>query len=329
MEGQLDVAKSCTEQLQSFHKPSKKYHGSPVKAQHIPMTRNSMKDIDDDPRPFKYRKMEGYRDYARNMIINYVAEEQKDPACRYLHKEADLKQAMHDHTYTKLPFVQHWIDDKLKVSKEEVHAIEAETREQSKSRRWHRERQWRLTASNFGTIIHATSRRNKKTLCETLAHPRQIRTKAIIHGHKYEKVALKKFEELEGVKVQQCGLFIDEDLPFLGASPDGIIDEFSLVEVKCPHRGREMKITARKEFKFLARNEEGELYLKQSHAYYDQIQGQLSITKRKICFFVVYTFKDLLVLRVPFNEKYCNSTLRPKLYGFYVSTFRPFIALSL
>jgi len=34
-----------------------------------------------------------------------------------------------------------------------------------------------------------------------------------------EKLAIEKFEEVTNLKVNHCGLFIDNILPYLGASP--------------------------------------------------------------------------------------------------------------
>lgn len=38
-----------------------------------------------------------------------------------------------------------------------------------------------------------------------------------------------------GISIRDCGLFIDEKYPFLGATPDGLIDDNGIVEIKCPH----------------------------------------------------------------------------------------------
>jgi len=35
-------------------------------------------------------------------------------------------------------------------------------------------------------------------------------------------------------EIKPCGLFIDTENSYLGASPDGLIDENGLVEIKCP-----------------------------------------------------------------------------------------------
>lgn len=33
--------------------------------------------------------------------------------------------------------------------------------------------------------------------------------------------------------MRSCGLFVDSNNPFLGVSPDGLIDDNKIVEVKC------------------------------------------------------------------------------------------------
>ena len=35
-------------------------------------------------------------------------------------------------------------------------------------------------------------------------------------------------------RVEACGLFVDSDKSFLAASPDGVVGEDAVVEVKCP-----------------------------------------------------------------------------------------------
>ena len=50
-----------------------------------------MNDILDDPRPEKYRKMEGYTDFVRNAMVNYCANTSEDLAFRYIFPRADLQ----------------------------------------------------------------------------------------------------------------------------------------------------------------------------------------------------------------------------------------------
>lgn len=58
---------------------------------------------------------------------------------------------------------------------------------------------------------------------------------------------------------------------------------------------------------------DGKIELKQHSSYYHQIQGQLYVSGRKVCYFVVYTFCDLFVQKIHIDLKFCNNSLLPKL----------------
>lgn len=214
----------------------------------------------------------------------------------------------------------------LKVTENDCKAIEKCTRKQSKCNEWFRHRKWRLTASRFGEITRMTCRRNKNKLCKTLINSHKIVRKCLLHGKQFESKAICKFEAQKGVKCRPSGLFVRPDFPFLGASPDGIVDGDFLIEVKCPYNGRNDKILPGKCFPFLYRNKSGEIALKEISTYYAQIQGQLFIAKRKYCYFIVYTFVDLFVQVVDYDENFCLNSLVPKLSMFYEKYFRPYLA---
>ncbi|XP_062590250.1 uncharacterized protein LOC134251845 [Saccostrea cucullata] len=323
------IEKTCTENLMMFNKPKISHKGSPVKVEHLSRKRKS-ESILDDPRPEKRRNMEGFEDRVRNILINYTAKSSADIAYRYLFKGADLKSAVHDHDYLSLPFTEYWVDEALKVNDLEREKIEVATRGQSTNKKWFGERTWRLTASNFGQISHMTDRRNKDKLCESIFSSKQINSLATLHGKNYERKAIKCFESEYKVKVKGCGFFIYTEKPFLGASPDGIIDDMHIVEVKCPYLGRNVNIELKclKYFRYLEQKN-GVIQLKKSSNYYDQIQGQLLITGRQFCYFVVYTFKSLFVEKIEFDQEYCKFCLVPKLDLFYRKWFRPFVASKL
>ncbi len=213
------------------------------------------------------------------------------------------------------------------MTKSGANKIEVNTRDQAKSVKWHTEREWRITASNFGTISRMTCRRNILKLCKALMQSQCIVTAPILHGRHYEQLAIERFQELSSLKVKKCGLFILPSLPFLGATPDGVIDEDAIVEVKCPYKGRETEIRPGKFFPFLL-YENGNLMLKKTHRYYDQVQGQLHLSGRKVCYFVVYTFKDCQYFKVELDAEYCKLALVPKLELFYGKHFRPYVASS-
>ena len=129
------------------------------------------------------------------------------------------------------------------------------------------------------------------------------------------------------MKVKKCGLFVYKEKPFLGATPDGVIDDGNIIEVKCPFAGRKQRIELQsiKYFKFFEVSDDKVKLKKRSH-YFDQIQGQLLISGRESCYFVVYTLKSLFVEKIDIDREYCGACLLPKLETFYTKYYRPFIA---
>ncbi|KAL4107804.1 hypothetical protein QTP88_018094 [Uroleucon formosanum] len=59
------------------------------------------------------------------------------------------------------------------------------------------------------------------------------------YGREMETKARQKFEQLSKEKVYENGLIIDPEFPFLAASPDGLIGEHYLLEIKCPYSARD------------------------------------------------------------------------------------------
>lgn len=164
---------------------------------------------------------------------------------------------------------------------------------------------WRLTASRFGDIWKLTSRRNLLRLCKSLECTTSKNKRPLLHGENYESKAIKAFEVKTGLKTKKCGLFVCQEIPCLGASPDAVIDDNEIVEVKCPYSGRDQDIKPGACFKFLKYGDDNKMVLKENHNYYFQIQGQLFISKRKYCHFVVYTFRDLFVKKIEIDKDYC------------------------
>ncbi len=116
---------------------------------------------------------------------------------------------------------------------------------------------------------------------------------------------------------------------FLGASPDGLVGDDALVEVKCPYRGRHKKIEPNEDFQFLKTAENGERMLKRNHNYFYQVMGQLAISQRKTCYFVVYTFEDMFIEKIEYDSKLFLIHMLPTLQSFYYDVYRPFVAKTL
>lgn len=67
----------------------------------------------------------------------------------------------------------------------------------------------------------------------------------------------------------------------------------------------------------------GNLFLKESHQYYSQVQGQMGIGERPWCDFVIYTNKGISVQHVVINEMFWNNKLLTKLTFFYDNCVGP------
>ena len=100
-EDTLLVQLSCTEQLQTFKRPARLHEGSPVRAEKL-----GKGGTDYDPRPLKYRNMEGYSDMVNNATINFCARSNLNISMRYGIEKADLAIAQLDHDYLETPFVE-------------------------------------------------------------------------------------------------------------------------------------------------------------------------------------------------------------------------------
>lgn len=113
------------------------------------------------------------------------------------------------------------------------------------------------------------------------------------YGIANEITAKENLEECIKKKIHPAGLIVDINMPFLAASPDGIIDNDILIEIKCPASAKtltpEEAIINGKIKSCLLKNKH--LYLKRNHNYYFQVQGQLHISQRMYCYFCVWTPK--------------------------------------
>lgn len=212
----------------------------------------------------------------------------------------------------------------LDVSPEEQMQICKSTIAQADSDQWHSERRFRLTASRFGEICKRRARFG--VLVKQYLYGSPVHNAAVQYGKLNEDVALKAYTALTGRKVENCGLFVcvGKGKGFLAASPDGIVGHDRLVEVKCPYSARDLNpvdIPAKKK-SFCSTLKDGKLHLKPSHNYFYQVQGQMYITGRRICDFVVWTPKGLSVEEIQFDPGFVK-TMVEKLETFYLNHYGP------
>ncbi|CAG9773499.1 unnamed protein product [Ceutorhynchus assimilis] len=109
------------------------------------------------------------------------------------------------------------------------------------------------------------------------------------------------------------------------ASPDGLIGDTQLMEIKCPYSICNMNPAEAIKEKKLAFAEfvDNEFHLKRNHNYYYQIQGQLAIADKQMCYFVVWSPHGMVVEEIFRDLQFWNEKCIPKLKSFYENFVLP------
>ena len=177
---------------------------------------------------------------------------------------------------------------------------------------WFEQRLGRLTASNFGTLMTLPRSRKDRELglmsqstrsyligkvSEVLTGTSKniTSTKALEWGSATEDEARSIYELERMVEVKQIGFAVLPLHPVIGGSPDGLVGEDGIIEIKCPDSDTFTGYLL------------GDSIVKN---YMAQIQGNLWILNRKWCDFIVYdprvVREDLRIkiIRVERDEEY-------------------------
>ena len=213
--------------------------------------------------------------------------------------------------------------------------IKSTTREQSSCADWFKFRQFRITASKFHSILIGKKldiEFAKRFLPGEEKPVSDFLKKKFKHGNDFEPIAASKYSLYmngsgHAVRLEKCGLVIDPNAPWLGASPDRkVVDylaesPFGIMEIKCPEKHKdEDPLTACHDPHFCCKLENGVPTLKKDHAYYTQVQGQLALTGAEWCDFVVYTHKGLIIQRIYFESAFWD-ILYEKLASVYFGLY--------
>lgn len=114
------------------------------------------------------------------------------------------------------------------------------------------------------------------------------------------------FAAAYNMEVQPSGLWLSM-CGTLGATPDGLVGDDAIVEVKCPFKHRNKKITevieSTRDF-YIVKSCSGQYQLKETHAYYHQVQG---ITGRSLCYFVVWTTKETVIVEIARDDSWADN----------------------
>ena len=115
------------------------------------------------------------------------------------------------------------------------------------------------------------------------------------------------FQQVENQVVTECGLSIHPERNFLAASPDGLIGDNTVLEIKCPYSiiNQDDQLPS-----YLTYNRLTGLYdLDKKHNYYYQIQGEMMCSQREYAVLAVYhkrTQGDKIYLScIDYDHNFC------------------------
>ena len=148
---------------------------------------------------------------------------------------------------------------------------------------WFAARLGKVTASRVADVIAKTKTgysASRENYMAQLVVERLTQTKtdsytnsAMQWGTDQEPFARAAYEAAQGVMVEEVGFIPHPTIEWAGASPDGLVGDDGLVEIKCPETKGMIEVL---------------LTQKVPQKYFTQMQFQMACTGRKWCDFVSY-----------------------------------------
>ena len=176
---------------------------------------------------------------------------------------------------------------------------------EQRSPEWYSARLGRVTASRIADIMAKTktgpsaSRKNyaAELVCERLTgQPSEAYTnQAMQRGIELESEARKAFEDYMFLAVADAGFFTAPGIDMAGASPDGLISDDGLIEIKCPNTSTHIDNLINGIDKI-------------DKKYIYQMQWQMFCAERDYCYFVSYDNRlpehlQLCIYKIERDEK--------------------------
>ena len=175
---------------------------------------------------------------------------------------------------------------------------------EQKSEEWFQARLGKVTASRVADVIaktksgYSASRDNymAQLICERLTGQQgeSFTNAAMTWGTETEPLARSAFEAYADVMVEEVGFVPHPRIRDSGASPDGLVGLFGMLEIKCPNTATHIDT-------LLTQTVPGK--------YITQMQWQMACCERQWCEFVSFDPRlpqdlQLFVKRVEFNQTY-------------------------
>lgn len=169
---------------------------------------------------------------------------------------------------------------------------------------WFAQRLGKVTASRVADVIaktktgYSTSRENymAQLICERMTGTvaESYTNAAMQWGTDNEPLARAAYEAAKDVLVDEVAMITHPRIDAAGASPDGLVGDDGLVEIKCPNTATHIDTLMRQEVPM---------------KYITQMMWQMACTERQWCDFVSFDPRmpkelQLFIQRVPRNNEY-------------------------
>jgi putative phage-type endonuclease len=181
---------------------------------------------------------------------------------------------------------------------------------EQRSPEWFAARKGRITGSMVGAALGLDPNTSRDEAMRRMVRAYQglpsefVGNIATSWGTNHEEEAREAFEYDQGLTVTPATFVVHPTLPWLGASPDGYVRNYALLEIKCPYGLRDK--TKPVPFKSI----------KEQPHYYAQMQIQMYCADRVACYFWQWTPNDAAMEIVDINYTWIKENV-PKLEAFY------------
>ena len=229
------------------------------------------------------------------------------------------------------------------ISSKEIADIERKTLGQSENPDWFSYRRHVITASKGHDVKTQLAKLRRlsgekidlEPLFAKIAGKSHVPSDlpALKYGRSMEGDAANCFEEIfklthRNVKVRECGLILCEEMPFVGGSPDRIIEcdccGKACLEIKCPYSIRHLAPHHPEASLSYMNRESNVLTLKKTHKYFTQCQIQMVAAKVTKSYFFVWTVHGNIMQQIDIDQTFW-SILKSDLNEFYVNLYLPSI----
>jgi len=157
---------------------------------------------------------------------------------------------------------------------------------EQRSAQWHAARAGKVTASMISTVLAKSGGSTREDYLFQLVSDQVLlaeghevevdegfKSAAMVRGAEMEPEARAVYEFYANADVEEIGFVDHPTIRWAGCSPDGLVGDDGLIEMKCPMLKKHMKTVFTRSI---------------DKVYLDQIQWQLASTGRKWCDFVSY-----------------------------------------